>query len=75
MVDKEVMIALAHTHTASHRELQELRSAHADTISELDKTRRLLSLQHTINGSYKKEVRCFIFMGENHVLVHNMLVC
>ena len=39
-----------------HHELQELRSSHADTISELEKTRKLLALQHTINKDYKKEV-------------------
>ena len=39
-----------------HRELQDLRAAHADTINELEKTRRLLQLQHNINKDYKNEV-------------------
>ena len=38
------------------RELQGLRSEHADTISELEKTRTLLGLQHNINRDYKREV-------------------
>ena len=43
-------------HVEHHRELQELRLAHADTINELEKTRKLLQLQHNINKDYKKEV-------------------
>ena len=40
-----------------HRELEDLRLAHADTINELEKTRKLLQLQHNINKDYKKEVK------------------
>lgn len=29
---------------------------HADTINELEKTRKLLQMQHTINKDYKAEV-------------------
>lgn len=36
--------------------LEEQRLAHADTISELEKTRKLLQIQHSINNDYKKEV-------------------
>ena len=39
-----------------HLEIQELRASHADTINELEKTRKLLQMQHTINKEYKKEV-------------------
>lgn len=45
--------------TEHHRELQELRVAHADTINELEKTRKLLQLQHNINKDYKKEVHVY----------------
>ena len=38
------------------REVQELRTAHAETISELDKTRKLLTLQNTISRDCKREV-------------------
>ena len=41
-----------------HLEIQELRASHADTINELEKTRKLLQMQHTINKEYKKEVQC-----------------
>ena len=45
-------------HTTDHqRQLLELRASHADTISELEKTRRLLTLQQSINKDCKKEVR------------------
>ena len=40
-----------------HRELEDLRLAHADTINELEKTRKLLQLQYNINKDYKKEVK------------------
>lgn len=43
-----------------HLEIQELRASHADTINELEKTRKLLQMQHTINKEYKKEVQCFM---------------
>ena len=39
-----------------HRELEDLQLAHADTINELEKMRKLLQLQHNINKDYKKEV-------------------
>ena len=39
-----------------HEELSELRSSHADTVAELEKTRQLLAAQRTINQDYKKEV-------------------
>lgn len=38
-------------------ELQEVRAWHADTVNELEKTRKLLQMQHTINKDYKSEVR------------------
>lgn len=38
------------------REIQELRVAHAETQCQLDKTRRLLSIQNTISKDCKKEV-------------------
>lgn len=44
-----------------HLEIQELRASHADTINELEKTRKLLQLQHTINKEYKKEVHGTVF--------------
>ncbi len=37
-------------------ELQEVRAWHADTVNELEKTRKLLQMQHTINKDYKAEV-------------------
>lgn len=41
------------------REIEELRLAHTDTINELEKTRKLLQLQHSINADYKNEVRVY----------------
>lgn len=38
-------------------DVQELRVNLADTINELEKTRQLLKMQHTINKEYKNEVR------------------
>ena len=38
------------------QEAQEVRTAHAETISELDKTRKLLALQNTISRDCKREV-------------------
>ena len=43
--------------TGSDYELQELQVAHAQTISELEKTRKLLALQTTITKDCKREVR------------------
>jgi len=37
-------------------ELQEVRAWHAETVNELEKTRKLLQMQHTINKNYKSEV-------------------
>ena len=39
-----------------HHELENLQLAHADAINELEKTRKLLQLQHDINKDYKKDV-------------------
>ncbi len=36
--------------------VSELRASLADTINELEKTRQLLQMQHTINKEYKSEV-------------------
>lgn len=38
------------------KEVQDLRVWHADTVNELEKTRKLLQMQHTINKDYKTEV-------------------
>ncbi len=38
------------------QEVSELRASLADTINELEKTRQLLQMQHTINKEYKSEV-------------------
>ena len=37
--------------------IRELRSEHADTINELEKTRNMLIVQHKINKEYQMEVR------------------
>jgi protein fantom len=44
-------------HLADEKELQELKVFYADTINELEKTRKLLQMQHIINKDYKTEVR------------------
>ena len=41
----------------NQQEVQELQAWHADTVNELDKTRKLLQIQHSINKDYKSEVR------------------
>ena len=51
---------LLHT-TGSDYELQELQVAHAQTINELEKTRKLLALQTTITKDCKREV-CNVFV-------------
>eukprot|EP01135_Chromosphaera_perkinsii_P002260 Nk52_evm46s221 gene=Nk52_evmTU46s221 len=38
------------------RELHEMRTAHAETVMELEKTRKLLSIQYGINKDYKSEI-------------------
>ena len=38
------------------KEVEDLRVWHADTVNELEKTRKLLQMQHTINKDYKAEV-------------------
>ncbi len=38
------------------QELSELKVWHADTINELEKTRKLLQMQHVISKDYKAEV-------------------
>ncbi|XP_062502017.1 protein fantom-like isoform X2 [Corticium candelabrum] len=38
------------------RVIAEVRASHADTISELDKTRKLLSIQHKLNKDYQAEL-------------------
>lgn len=42
--------------SSDQKELLDLRVWHADTANELEKTRKLLQMQHTINKDYKKEV-------------------
>ena len=37
-------------------EFEQLRQLHANTISELEKNKKLLSMQQTISEQYKKEV-------------------
>jgi protein fantom len=43
------------------RLVAELRASHADTIGELDKTRKLLSMQHKLNKEYQAEVETVTF--------------
>ena len=45
-----------HTGGGDSKEVQDLRMWHADTINELEKTRKLLQLQHNINKDYQSEV-------------------
>ena len=40
----------------AERELHELRTTHAETVMELEKTRKLLSIQYGINKDYKSEL-------------------
>ena len=37
--------------------VREMRAEHADTITELEKTRNMLIVQHKINQDYQTEVR------------------
>ena len=48
---------LSHAGGNVQKEVENLRVWHADTVNELDKTRKLLQMQHTINKDYKAEVR------------------
>ena len=64
-----------------HRELEDLRLAHADTINELEKMRKLLQLQHNINKDYKKEVHVLYTLYVKKILyiascelIHNVIV-
>lgn len=50
------------------KEIQELQVAHADTISELEKTRKLLSLQHSVNKGCAQEVFVCFLADHLHVL-------
>ena len=52
-----VFSLLAQPEDKGQRDVQELRATLADTINELEKTRQLLQMQHTINKEYKSEVR------------------
>ena len=49
-----------HTGGGDSKEVQDLRMWHADTINELEKTRKLLQLQHNINKDYQSEVMSYV---------------
>lgn len=52
------------------KEVQDLRMWHADTINELEKTRKLLQLQHNINKDYQSEVKAAILLHAAQILLH-----
>ena len=55
-------------------ELQEMRAWHADTVNELEKTRKLLQMQHTINKDYKAEVSpCICVQDGLGILCHHCM--
>lgn len=47
-------------------ELEQLRQSHANITSELEKNKKLLSMQQTISDQYKKEVHIIKMATSSH---------
>ena len=57
-------------------ELEQLKQSHANITSELEKNKKLLSMQQTISDQYKKEVRMYICTYRDpytHVRTHTYI--
>ncbi|XP_056383863.1 X-linked retinitis pigmentosa GTPase regulator-interacting protein 1 isoform X2 [Hyla sarda] len=58
------------------RRIREMEASHAETILELEKTRQMLSLEHTINNEFQEELKTVKLRSEceireNEEKVHN----